>query len=258
MWKVAAWNVNSVKARLDRLLGFLEREQPDVVLLQELKCEEPGFPYEAVGNLGYSAAVSGQKAYNGVAILSREPALDISRGIGFSDKEDARWIAATVQGVRVASVYVPNGQAVGSEKYAYKLEWLKKLREHLDRTESAQKRLLIGGDFNIAPEDRDVHDPAAWRGQILFSEPEKAALQKVCEFGLADTFRKHHNELGHYSWWDYRMLGFPKNRGLRIDFLFATPALWEHCSAARIDRDERKGTLPSDHAPVIAEFASLG
>ncbi|MBY0371778.1 exodeoxyribonuclease III [bacterium] len=254
MWKVAAWNVNSVKARLDRLLAFLERENPDVVLLQELKCEEPNFPYEGIGNLGYSAAVFGQKAYNGVAIVSKEPATDIVRGFGDGGLDEARFISATVQGVRVASAYIPNGQAVGAEKYHYKLEWLARLRRHLGAHYQSNQKFLLGGDFNVAPEDRDVHDPEAWRGQILFSDPERAALRDVCGFGLDDTFRKHHGEAGHFSWWDYRMLGFPKNRGLRIDFLLATPPLMEACHSARIDRDERKGTLPSDHAPVIAEF----
>lgn len=254
--KVVSWNVNSVKARLDRLLAYLAREAPDVVCLQELKCVEEAFPAAAVHDAGYHAAVLGQKTYNGVAILSREPLSDVTRGFGDGAADDAaRFVGATVRGVRVYSAYIPNGQAVGTEKYAYKLEWMKRLRAFLDGRHTPRDPVLVAGDFNVAPEDRDVHDPAAWRGQILFSDPEKSALANVCAFGLHDTFRKFHADAGHYSWWDYRMLGFPKNRGLRIDFILATAPLLERCRAASIARDERKGQQPSDHAPVVAEFA---
>ena len=248
------WNVNSVKARLERLQAFLLRESPDVVLLQELKCEEHAFPMDAIKAAGYQAAVFGQKAYNGVAILSKDPITAISKGFGDGKLDEARFIAGTVRGVRVASAYIPNGQAVGAEKYQYKLEWLSRLRLCLGKTCDATKPICLGGDFNVAPEDRDVHDPVQFEGQLLFSQAEKDALKVVAEFGLQDTFRKHHTDAGHYSWWDYRMLGFQKNRGWRIDFLFASPPLFEVCKSARIDRDERKGAGPSDHAPVIAEF----
>lgn len=254
MWKVATWNVNSVKARLDRLLAFLQRERPDVILLQELKCETPMFPLEAIQNAGYHAVASGQKTYNGVAIISLRPASDVLVGLGDGELDEARLIAATVDGVRVASAYIPNGQAVGTEKYQYKLRWLERLRTYLDVQAPKGSRFLLGGDFNVAPEDRDCHDPKAWEGQILFSQPEKDALAKVVAADLHDTFRKHRSEGGYYSWWDYRMLGFPKNRGMRIDFLLASSELYERCTSSRIDRNERKGTLPSDHAPVIAEF----
>ncbi len=254
VWKVATWNVNSVNARLDRLLGFLARESPDVVLLQELKCEETKFPLEAVRNAGYHAAISGQKTYNGVAILARKPPSEVVVGFADGGLEEARYIAGTVDGNRVASAYIPNGQAVGAEKYHYKLQWLERLRKRLDKTTSPSTPFILGGDFNVAPEDRDVHDPKAWAGQILCSEPERLALKKIFDFGLQDTFRKHHSEGSLFSWWDYRRLGFPKNHGLRIDFLLATSPLYDRCSSARIDRDERKGSGPSDHAPVIAEF----
>ncbi len=257
MLRIVTWNVNSVNARLERLLDFLKREEPDVVCLQELKCRESGFPLGPLADLGYQSAVLGQKTYNGVAILSRiigTPA-DVTTGFGDGASDDAaRFIGATVKGVRIYSAYVPNGQAVGSEKYAYKLEWLKRLKTYLAAWHSPSEPLVVVGDFNVAPEDRDVHDPKAWEGQILCSAPERAALKSVCDFGLEDTFRKFHPEAGLYSWWDYRMLGFPKNRGLRIDFVLATKPLYEKCTAAAILRDERKGALPSDHAPVSATF----
>lgn len=252
---VATWNVNSVNARLERLLKFLDRAKPDVLCLQELKCLEEKFPFDAIRAAGYVAATHGQKTYNGVAILTREEAMDVTRGMEDSvDDPAARLIGATVKGVRVYSAYFPNGQAVGTEKYAYKLEWMKRLKHFLNARHQQNQKIILAGDFNVAPEDRDVYDPDAWRGQILFSEPEKAGLKEIFAFGLQDTFRKHHAGDGFYSWWDYRMLGFPKNRGLRIDFILATPPLWETCVSASIDRDERKGDLPSDHAPVLSTF----
>ncbi len=254
MLKVATWNVNSINARLERCLNFLEREKPDVLLLQELKCEAFKYPVEPIANLGYESVISGQKTYNGVAILSPHPISEVKTGFLDGGLEEARFILATVQGVKVASAYIPNGQAVGAEKYHYKLEFFQRLRRAIATHVNPQEKFVLGGDFNVAPEDRDCHDPEAWRGQILFSEPEKKALRELCGFGLHDTFRKHHSDAGHYSWWDYRMLGFPKNRGMRIDFLLATESLYELCVRARIDRDERKGSVPSDHAPVLAEF----
>lgn len=254
MLKVVSWNVNSIKARLDRVLAFLERARPDVVCLQELKCVDEAFPADALRAAGYQAAVFGQKTYNGVAILARETPEEVTRGFRDWDDPASRFITARIRGVRIASAYVPNGQAVGSEKYAYKLEWLGQLRRLLDRVYRADEPLVLAGDFNVAPEDRDVHDPEAWRGQILFSEPERKALADVCAFGLRDLIRLHHPEGGIYSWWDYRQLAFPRNSGLRIDLLLATAPVAERCRAAYVDRDERKGKLPSDHAPVIAEL----
>lgn len=257
--KLYSWNVNSIGVRLERLLRFLEREKPDVLCLQELKCVDEKFPTEAIRQAGYRATVHGQKTYNGVAVLTREEPQAVTRGFGDGgDDGAARFLGVTVRGVRVYSAYVPNGQAVGSEKYAYKLEWLRRLRAYLDGHYTGQSSVIVAGDFNVAPEDRDVHDPKAWHEQILCSTAERRALAHVCGFGLQDTYRKLVAEGGHYSWWDYRMLGFPKNRGLRIDLILATAPLHGECRAVFIDRDERKGAQPSDHAPVGADFAAGG
>ncbi len=252
--KIATWNVNSVKARLTRLLAFLEREQPDALCLQELKCEADKFPWDAVREAGYQAVALGQKTYNGVAILAKTPLIDVREGFGDESTDtQARCLSAMVDGVRVVNVYVPNGQEVGTEKYIYKLQWYERLLKYFG-TYSRDEKLVLCGDFNVAPEDRDVYDPEAWRGKVLCSDLERAALTKICQWGLTDTFRKHHTKPGLYSWWDYRAGGFPRNLGLRIDFVLATALLAEVCVASRIDRDERKGELPSDHAPVISEF----
>lgn len=252
---VASWNVNSVNARLARFLGFLERVAPDVLCLQELKCVEEKFPFAAVQDLGYHVAMHGQKTYNGVAVLTKMPA-EI-QGVGFRDGGDdtqSRFISVKVAGITVISSYIPNGQALDSSKYIYKLEWLQRLRAYLDTHHKKSEPLILAGDFNVAPTDLDVAKPEEWRGQILFSEPEKAALANILGFGLVDTFRKHQKDGGFYSWWDYRQLAFPKNNGLRIDFVFATEPLAAKCTKAWIDRDERKGEKPSDHAPCLAEI----
>ena len=255
MLKIATWNVNSIKMRLERLAAFLKREEPDFVCLQELKCTEENFPFEPIAATGYTATVFGQKTYNGVAVLSRKPIDTYVAGLPtFGDDPSARFLIVKQGDLSVASAYIPNGQEVGSEKYHYKLKWFQCLERYLKDSHRPDERILIAGDFNVAPEDRDVHDPEQWRGKILFSDPEKEALQRVCRFGLYDTFRKHHAEAGLFSWWDYRQLAFPKNLGLRIDFILASKPLFDACTQARIDRDERKGKSPSDHAPVIANF----
>lgn len=255
--KIATWNVNSVRARADRLERWLASRQPDILCLQELKATEADVPLERIRAAGYEAAVHGQKTYNGVAILARTPIADIERGFGDGgDEMQARLVAARVGGFRVVSVYVPNGQEVGSEKWAYKLEWLKRLRAWLDRRAGTSEPLVICGDFNVAPEARDVHDPAQWEPTTLFHPDARAALAAVTAWGLQDTFRLHHEEGGLYSWWDYRMLAFPKDNGLRIDHIFANAPAARLCTAASIDREERKGSQPSDHAPVIAEFSA--
>jgi exodeoxyribonuclease III len=252
---IATWNLNSIKARLDRLLGWLGRQQPDVVCLQELKVREEDFPFAELRAAGYHAAVLGQKTYNGVAILSREEPERIERGMDDGvDDPQARLIAARVWGIDVVSVYVPNGAELGSDKCAYKLEWTRRLRAWLERHHVASDRLALCGDFNVAPEARDVAEPSAWEDSVLFHPEMRAALEHILGFGLVDTFRLHHEEPGLYSWWDYRMLAFPRNQGLRIDHIFATRPLAERCVDARIDRQERKGKLPSDHAPVMAAF----
>lgn len=253
--KIATWNVNSIRARQDRLLDYLRSASPDVLCLQELKCVEEKFPMMELQAAGYHCACFGQKTYNGVAILSKEPLSDVTRGIP-DEVEDAqaRVIAATVRGVRVFSVYAPNGQAVDSPAYVYKLEWYGRLRRYLDKHFKAEDRVAVCGDFNVAPDPIDVHDPKLWEGQTLFSLPERAALQQLMGFGLGDAFRKHHAEGERFSWWDYRMLAFPKNKGLRIDHVLASVPLMERCRASDIDREVRKGEGASDHAPVWAEF----
>jgi exodeoxyribonuclease-3 len=253
--KVAAWNVNSLKIRLDHLLEWVGRTRPDVVCLQELKLEEAKFPREALAAAGYQAAVLGQKTYNGVAILSTQPMTDVTTGIpGFED-EQRRVIAATVNGVRVICVYCPNGQAVGSDKYAYKLRWFTALNVYVAEELRRYPQLALAGDFNIAPEDRDVHDPKAWEGQVLVSEPERAALRSLTDLGLKDSFRLFEQAEKSYSWWDYRMMGFRRNAGLRIDHILVSAELAQRCTASIIDKEPRKLERPSDHAPVMAEFS---
>jgi exodeoxyribonuclease-3 len=253
--KIVSWNVNSVRARRERLFNWLAAQRPDVVCLQELKTTEADFPFDDLRAAGYHAVIHGQKTYNGVAILSRVEAADVERGFGDGgDDAQSRLIGARLAGVRVVSVYVPNGQEVGSEKWSYKLAWLGRLRSWLDRRCAPGEPLVLCGDFNVAPEARDVHDPAAWEPTVLFHPEARGALERVRAWGLTDTFRIHHQDAGFYSWWDYRMLAFPKDNGLRIDHIFASEPMARRCNAASIDRQERKGQLPSDHAPVLAEF----
>jgi len=255
--KLASWNVNSIRVRRERLLAWLGAHRPDVLCLQELKATEAQFPFEAVREAGYEAAVAGQKAYNGVALLVRRgvPIEDVRVGLddGVEDAT-ARLLSAQVLGMRIVTVYVPNGQVVGSDKYAYKLEWFRRLRLYLERHHRTSEPLVLCGDFNVAPEPRDVDRPKEWERSVLFHVEVRAALQNVMAWGLSDTFRLHHKEGGFYSWWDYRMLSFPKNDGLRLDLILATSPLARQCTDASIQRDERKGKLASDHAPVLAEF----
>ena len=256
--KLATWNINSIRARTDRLVGWLDRERPDVLCLQETKVEDAGFPLEALRKSGYEVATFGQRSYNGVAICVRAPLslADVTRGMGDGEPDDdARVIAATVDGVRVVCVYVPNGQDLDSEKFPYKLAWYRRLRKLLDRTAKPDQPLAVCGDMNVTADDRDVCAPDKWRGQIHCSEPERAAYGELVGFGLVDLFRKHHPDGGVYSWWDYRGVAFFKNQGLRIDHILATAPLAARCTVCRIDRDARKGQDASDHAPVIAELA---
>jgi exodeoxyribonuclease-3 len=253
--KLATWNVNSIKARRDRLLRWLGTARPDVVCLQELKVTGDTFPEEALRDAGYRSAVHAQRTYNGVAILARVEPEEVERGFGDGgDESQARLVAATVGGVRVVSAYVPNGAFVGSEKWTYKLEWLRRLRAWLDRRAVKSDLLAVCGDFNVAPEARDVCDPTAWEPSVLFHPEARAALESVRAWGLVDAFRLHHKAPGFYTWWDYRMLAFPRNQGLRIDHVFVSEPLAEKCTAALIDRNERKGKQPSDHAPVVVEL----
>jgi len=251
--KLATWNINSIRAREARLAAWLDRERPDVLCLQETKTEDAGFPVELVRKAGYEVVTYGQKSYNGVAICSRTPMTDVARGL--DEDEDARLIAATIGGIRVIDVYVPNGGDLTSDKYPYKLAWYRRLRALLDRTAKPDQPLIVCGDMNVTSDDLDVCAPDKWRGQIHCSEPERAALRELTAFGLVDVFRKLNPEGNMYSWWDYRGVAFFKNQGLRIDFIFATESVAARATSARIDRDARKGQDASDHAPVIVEIA---
>jgi exodeoxyribonuclease III len=255
--KLATWNVNSLNVRLPRLLDWLATTAPDVACLQETKLEDHRFPHDALAEAGYDAHFAGQKTYNGVAILARRGLAveHVTRGIPQYQDTQQRVIAATIAGIRVICVYVPNGQAVGSEKYVYKLGWFDAATRYIAAQLAAHPLLAVLGDFNVAPEDRDVHDPALWAGQVLASEPERAALRGILDAGLADSFRLFDQPPQTFSWWDYRMLAFPKNHGLRIDLVLMSAALAGRCTSCHIDRNARKGEKPSDHAPVIAELA---
>lgn len=250
--KIASWNVNSLKVRLPHLLDWLAEQQPDVLCLQELKLEDHNFPRSEIEAAGYQVAFFGQKTYNGVALLSRQPISNVIFGNPHFPDEQKRLIAGTVGDTRVICAYMPNGQSVGSDKYEYKLRWLDALAVWVAEELAAHPKLALGGDYNIAPDDRDVHNPQAWAGMILCSAPERAAFQRLLDIGLKDSFRLFEQPEKTYSWWDYRMLGFQKNQGLRIDHVLLSQALSEKCTAAGIDRAPRKLERPSDHAPVWA------
>lgn len=252
--KLATWNVNSLKVRLPQLIDWMARTQPDIVCLQELKIEDTKFPRAELQAAGYQCAISGQKTYNGVAILSRADITEVTAGIPDFADEQKRVIAATVGAVRVVCVYCPNGQAVGSEKYDYKLRWFAALKGFLAAELQRHPQLAVAGDFNVAPEDRDVHDPKSWEGQVHVSEAERAAWRALLALGLKDTFRLFEQPEKIYSWWDYRMMGFRRNAGLRIDQILASEALARRCIASGVDKAPRKLERPSDHAPVVAEF----
>lgn len=253
--KIATWNVNSLRVRLPHVLQWLAAAQPDILAVQETKTVDAQFPVEELAAAGYSAVFAGQKTYNGVAILSKTPATEVVTDIPNFDDPQRRILAATVDGVRVVNLYVVNGAEVGSDKYAYKLDWLANVTAWLQQQAAAYPQLVVLGDFNIAPEDRDVHDPAAWAGQVLCSDAERAALQAIQSLGLQDTFRLFTQADKSFSWWDYRAGGFRRNHGLRIDLILASQALAERCQACVIDREPRTWEKPSDHTPVIAEFA---
>jgi exodeoxyribonuclease III len=250
--RFATWNVNSIRARHELVLDWLKRREPDVLLMQETKVEDDDFPSEEFQRLGYAVAMAGERSYNGVAIASRWPMRDIAVGL-WNDRRDAerRLIAATVGDHRVLSAYVPNGKSVEAPSFAEKLRWFARLKETLER--QGDRPLVLGGDFNVARDDRDVYDPEAFRGKLHFHPDEHAALDQVLSVGLVDAYRLHHPEAGRYSWWDYRGSSLRKNEGLRIDYLFLSPPLAERCRAAEMDADERKRERPSDHVPVVVD-----
>jgi exodeoxyribonuclease-3 len=254
--KIATWNVNSLRVRLPHLLPWLAAHTPDVMCLQETKCEDEAFPAAELEAAGYRVLHHGQRTYNGVAILSRIEGAGACRGIPAFEDPQSRVIAADFDGVRVVSVYVPNGQSVGSDKYAYKLRWFEALRDWLRAELAAHPKLAVLGDFNVAPEDRDVHDPKAWEGQVLASAPEREALRGVVGLGLADAFRLFEQPDKSYTWWDYRMGAFRRNLGLRIDHVLLSPALAGGCASCTIDTAPRRLERPSDHAPVMCEVAA--
>ena len=251
--KIVSWNINSLRKRQDRLFDWLEAIKPDIVCLQETKCPDDQFPALALQAVGYRSAYHGEKSYNGVAILAKREPRDVRPSLCDEVVDpQARVIAATIGHLRVFSIYAPNGQAVGSPAYEYKLNWYRRLRDCVANEKSLD--VIVCGDFNVAPEDIDVYDPDLWRGAIMASESERAAFRELCKIGLCDTLRIHHKEGELYTWWDYQMRAFEKNRGLRIDAVLASEKLATKCIAAGIDREMRKGKEPSDHAPVWAEF----
>jgi exodeoxyribonuclease-3 len=294
--RVVSWNINSLRKRQDRLFAWLENTRPDIVCLQETKCTDEQFPALALQAAGYDSAYHGEKSYNGVAILSKNKLTEVRASLCDEVVDpQARVISATIGNLRVYSVYAPNGQAIGSPAYKYKLEWYARLRDclikekdvaepapggqllHSERAERKEKGdesswatqpvettgcppgakrvdLVVCGDFNVAPGDVDVHDPQLWRGAIMCSDGERAAFQQLCGIGLRDTLRLHPQEPGVFTWWDYRMLAFPKNRGLRIDAVLVNESLAKKCTASGVDREMREGKDPSDHAPIWAEF----
>lgn len=254
MLKVASWNVNSLNVRLPHVLAWCDGAQPDILALQETKLTDDRFPVDELMEAGYHSVYSGQKTYNGVCILSREPAVDIVTDIDGLDDPQRRILAATIGDVRIINLYVVNGSEVGSEKYAYKLHWLEQVNRWVADEMQKSDKVIVLGDFNIAPQDRDVHDPEAWQDKILCSKLEREALQTMLDFGLSDTFRLFEQEEKIWSWWDYRMAAFRRNMGLRIDLVLASKLLAENCSAAYIDKEPRRQERPSDHAPAVAEF----
>jgi exodeoxyribonuclease-3 len=257
--KITTWNVNSLRARLTHVVDFLRTHRPDVLCLQETKVTDELFPRAALEDEGYEVCYSGQKSYNGVAILAASGLADVHKGLHDDpDDADKRLIAATIDGWRVVNLYVPNGQAVGSEKYQFKLDWLRRLRAWLDMRYAATDRVVVVGDMNVALEDRDVHDPAWWRERILCSTPERQALRNLMAFGLADTLRQHHAEGGIYTWWHYRAGAAFVDDGLRIDYVLASPPAAARCTDVVVHKDVRLQKTPSDHVPVTAVFADDG
>lgn len=253
--KIATWNVNSLRVRLPHVQEWVENNKPDVLALQELKMPTEEFPLDVFQELGYEAAVSGQRTYNGVAVLSRKNATDIVTDIPGLDDPQRRVMGVTIGDVRVLDLYVPNGSEVGSDKYEYKLDWLEKLTAYLKKQIKEYPKMVVLGDFNIAPENIDVHKPERWEGKVLFSLPERKALQQIMDVGFKDCFREMNPDKPGYSWWDYRLNAFQRNWGLRIDHILASDALFAECKKCDVDVAPRELERPSDHAPVVAVFS---
>ncbi len=254
MFKIATWNVNSLKVRLPHVLQWLEAEDPDVLALQETKSIDENFPADAIKEAGYHVSFTGQKTYNGVATICKLPIETISTRLPDYNDEQRRILAIINAKITVLNLYVPNGSTVDSDKYLYKLEWFSKLHPFIKQLQTHNDRLIILGDFNIAPEDQDVHDPEEWKGNVLVSKPERDEFDKLLSHGLSDCFRLFDQEEKSFSWWDYRAAAFRRNRGMRIDHILASDVLSKSCRACYIDKNPRKLERPSDHTPVVAEF----
>ncbi len=252
--KIASWNVNSLRVRLPQVLEWLNQTKVDVLALQETKTQDPEFPQEEIEAAGYQVVFAGQKTYNGVAILAKTQPQDAITDVKSLDDPQRRILAATVNDVRVINLYVVNGSEVGSEKFAYKLDWIGRVTEHVRQELKSHKKVIVLGDFNIAPDDRDVHDPDRWKDKILCSKEERQAYEKMLSLGLTDTFRQFDQEDKSFSWWDYRGGGFRRNQGLRIDLILASKMLSDDCKSSSIDKIPRSWERPSDHTPVVAEF----
>ena len=254
-FKIASWNVNSLRVRIPQVLSWLEANQPDLLALQETKVPDEDFDATAIEALGYNVVFSGQRTYNGVAIISREKATDIVTDLPNLEDPQRRILGVTIGNQRIFNLYVPNGESTESAKYQYKLDWLEKLKVHLQSELKNHPNMILLGDFNIAPEDQDVHDPAEWAGKVLCSEPERNALHHILDLGFQDCFRLQPQPEKSFSWWDYRMNGFKRNRGLRIDLILASQPLAAQCTLCNKDKEPRIAERPSDHAPVVAVFA---
>ncbi len=252
--KIASWNVNSLKVRLDHVLQWLESEQPDVLALQETKMTDDVFPEQVFVDAGWHVVYSGQKTYNGVAIIAKEAPKDIITDIPDLDDPQRRILAATVNDIRIIDLYVVNGSAPGTEKFAYKMDWLDKVTAFIEQQQAEYEDVVVLGDFNIAPDDRDVHDPIKWKDKILCTKEERNALDRILDLGFQDSFRLLHDDSGVFSWWDYRMNGFARGLGLRIDLILCTDEMSEAVTASYIDLEPRKWERPSDHTPVVTEF----
>jgi exodeoxyribonuclease-3 len=257
-FKIVSWNVNSLRVRLPHVLEWMQKNQPDIVAIQETKLPDDLFPIEEIRALGYECEFSGQRTYNGMAILSRSAGTDKIIDLPNWIDPQRRVLGLVYQDIRIMNLYVPNGESISSEKYQYKLNWLKQLTHFLQEEQQRHPNMILLGDFNIAPEDRDVHDPVAWQGRVLCSDKERTALQEIVTLGFQDCFRLFEQSEKSFSWWDYRLNAFKRNMGLRIDHILASPSLIKHCKRCYIDKDPRALERPSDHAPVVAEFDFSG